>query len=95
METDVQQLEELERSGASPSPLLSPEEAAALILQGDRSVGAVTHGWLSPGNPDPAGSRIKLLRQELKSLPNIKGLFFECACSSIRTLLKHSMSADL
>jgi hypothetical protein len=74
-----QQLEELERSGASPSPLLSPEEAVALILQGDRSVGAVTHGWLSPGNPDPAGSRMKLLRQELKSLPNIKGIFFECA----------------
>ena len=80
-----QQLEELERSGASPSPLLSPEEAVALILQGDRSVGAVTHGWLSPGNPDPAGSRMKLLRQELKSLPNIKGIFFECAHRSTRT----------
>ena len=37
-----QQLEQLERSGTSPSPLLSPEEAAALVRRGNRSVGAVT-----------------------------------------------------
>ena len=37
-----QQLEELERDGASPSPLVSPEEAVALVRQGNRSVGSVT-----------------------------------------------------
>lgn len=44
-----QQLEELEAQGASPSPLLSPEEAVSLVQRGDRSVGALTYGWLSPG----------------------------------------------
>ena len=44
-----QQLEQLERSGASPSPLVDPEEAVALVRRGDRSVGAVTQylQWLS------------------------------------------------
>ena len=74
-----QQLEELEKSGTSPSPLLSPEEAVALLLQGDRSLGAVTHGWLSPGDPDPAGRRMKLLRRVLKERRYIVAIFFECA----------------
>ena len=37
-----QQLEELELRGASPTPLLSPEEAVQLIRRGDRSAAAVT-----------------------------------------------------
>ena len=45
-----QQLEELERSGVSPSPLVNPEEAAALVRRGDRSVGAVTQ-YLSGSQP--------------------------------------------
>ena len=49
-----QELEALEKSGASPSPLLSPQEAAALVRRGDRSIGALTCCWLSPGDPDPA-----------------------------------------
>eukprot|EP00900_Chrysochromulina_parva_P026549 jgi/Chrpa1/8528/Chrysochromulina_OHIO_Genome00016749-RA len=40
-----QELEALEKSGASPSPLLSGEEAAALVRRGDRSIGALTYGW--------------------------------------------------
>ena len=39
-----QALEELERGGASPSPLLPPEEAVRLLRLGDRSVGAVSYG---------------------------------------------------
>ena len=35
-------------------------------------------GWLSPGDPDPAGQRMKLLQWELMGLPNIMALFFEC-----------------
>ena len=72
-----QQLEEFKQDGASPSPLLSPEEAVALLQQGDRSIGSVTHAWLSPGNPDPAGKRMKVLRQALKARPYIKAIFFE------------------
>ena len=72
-----QQLEELERSGASPSPLLSPAAAVALIRQGKRGAGAITHGWLSPGDPDPAGRRMQVVRRAIKARPHIKGLFFE------------------
>ena len=44
-----QALEELEQKGASPTPLLSAEEAVALVRRCDRSAGALTYGWLSPG----------------------------------------------
>ena len=75
-----QQLEELERSCCVlPPPLLSPKEASKLIRLGNRGVGSATHGWLSPGKPDPAGMRMQLLRQELKARPYIVGFFFECA----------------
>ena len=37
-----QQLEEEEKSGASPSPLLTPDEAVELIKRGDRSVGVLS-----------------------------------------------------
>ena len=73
-----QALEELEKSGASPSPLLSPREAAALVGRGDRSIGALTYGWLSPGDPDPDGSRIRVLRRALKGMAiRIEALFWD------------------
>ena len=72
-----QELETLEREGASPSPLMSPEEAVALIREGNRGVGVTSHPWLSPGNPDPAGVRIKLLRRTLAEQPHLKAFFFE------------------
>ena len=71
-----QALEEIERSGASPSPLLSPREAAALVRRGDRSIGALTYGWLSPGDPDPDGSRMRVLRRALARLA-IEALFWD------------------
>jgi hypothetical protein len=71
-----QVLEELEESGVLPSPLLSGEEAAALVRRGDRSIGALTYGWLSPGDPDPDGSRIRVLRRALTSLA-IEALFWD------------------
>ena len=74
-----QQLEALEQDEVSPSPLLSPAEAVALLQQGDRSIGSVTHAWLSPGNPDPAGRRMEVVRQAITARPYIKAIFFECA----------------
>ena len=71
-----QVLEELEESGVLPSPLLSPQEAAALVERGDRSIGALTYAWLSPGDPDPDGSRIRVLRRALTSLA-IEALFWD------------------
>lgn len=44
-----QELEELEKLGQSP--LLSCEEAVALIRRGDRSVGALTYRWLTAKHP--------------------------------------------
>ena len=73
-----QALEEIERSGDLPSPLLSPQEAAALVERGDRSIGALTYGWLSPGDPDPDGSRMRVLRRALKGmLIRIEALFWD------------------
>ena len=73
-----QVLEELEVSGVLPSPLLSPQEAAALVERGDRSIGALTYGWLSPGDPDPDGSRIRVLRRALMGMAiRIEALFWD------------------
>ena len=73
-----QALEEIERSGVSPSPLLSPQEAVALVERGDRSIGALTYGWLMSGDPDPKGSRIRVLRRALKRLAiRIEALFWD------------------
>ena len=73
-----QALEEIERSGASPSPLLSPREAAALVERGDRSIGALTYGWLMSGDPDPQGSRIRVLRRALAGMAiRIQALFWD------------------
>jgi hypothetical protein len=73
-----QALEELERSGASPSPLLSPQEAAALVERGDRSIGVLSYGWLSQGEPDPKGSRFRVLRRALKGMViRIEALFWD------------------
>ena len=71
-----QKLEEMERSGVLPSPLLSCKEAAALVERGDRSIGALTYGWLSPGDPDPDGSRMRVLRRALARLA-IEALFWD------------------
>ena len=40
-----QELEALENSGVSPSPLMSAEEAVALVGRGTRSTGALTYPW--------------------------------------------------
>ncbi len=73
-----QALEKIERSGVSPSPLLSPQEAVALVERGDRSIGALTYGWLSPGDPDPKGSRFRVLRRALMGMAiRIEALFWD------------------
>ena len=36
-------------------------------------------GWLSMGDPDPAGQRMQVVRQALAKNPHIEGLFWECA----------------
>ena len=53
-----QALEEFE---ASEAPLLSGDAAAKLVLRGDRSAGALSHGWLMGGDCDPKAERLALV----------------------------------
>ena len=48
-----QELEKLEEEGVAPSPLLSGVEAVRLIREANRSVGVMSHPWLSPGKIHP------------------------------------------
>ena len=69
-----QRLEERERAGEDP--LLTHAEAAALLRKATRAVGVVSHGWLSPHHPDPAGKRLAVLIPALEQLTYIEALFF-------------------
>ena len=44
-----------------------PEEAAELLLRGNRSVLALSYGWLSAAHPDPHGATFAALRLHLQS----------------------------
>lgn len=86
-----QDLEALEASGASPSPLLSPQEAAALVRKGTRSAGALTYGWPLASNPDPTGERVEVMKRALEQNPHIEGFFWEYAFAHRpRPLCAHS-----
>ncbi len=63
--------------------LLDPHKAGALLERADRSVFAVSYGWLSPHRPDPGGVRLTQLLRYLRSLrtagklPEGAGLFWD------------------
>ena len=79
-----QELEQLELRldpGEKLGPLLSPDEAIALIRRGTRCVGALSYGWLMGGSADPVGARVALLQQTLAELSYIEAIFWECALS--------------
>eukprot|EP00900_Chrysochromulina_parva_P024324 jgi/Chrpa1/6525/Chrysochromulina_OHIO_Genome00006885-RA len=61
------------------SPFLSAEEAVALLRRGNRGVGALTHGWLSPGECDPDGARLDMVLAALDEHPHIEGVFWDYA----------------
>jgi Ran GTPase-activating protein (RanGAP) involved in mRNA processing and transport len=61
------------------SPFLSAEEAVALLRRGNRGVGALTHGWLSPGECDPDGARLEMVLAALDEHPHIEGVFWDYA----------------
>ena len=70
-------IEAIEHKGGSP--LLTPEEAIALIRKGDRSAGSLSYGWPLQGNPDPTGHRLKILREALSVHVNIEAFFCDFA----------------
>ena len=51
-------------------------------LKRNRSVGALSYGWLSPGSPDPAGRRLDVVRQALTAHPRIEAFFWSVAPAS-------------
>jgi hypothetical protein len=61
------------------SPFLSAEEAVALLRRGTRGVGALTHGWLSPGECDPDGARLDMVLAALDEHLHIEGVFWDYA----------------
>ncbi len=58
-------LEVIQAKGVSPSPLLSSNDAVALVRSGSRAAGALTYGWAasSRSSTDPAGQRVNILRR--------------------------------
>ena len=92
-----QELTDLDRSGVTPSPLLSPAEAVALLRRGTRAVAVLSHGWLSPNDPDPAGVRAHVVCRALEHSPHLEALFWEyalfCSASNPRTKPSHTSEA--
>ena len=76
-----QELEQIESSGASPSPLLSSKEAVALVRRGKRGAGVLSYGWLCPGSPDPDCARTRVVQSALKAHSHIEGLFWDYMCA--------------
>jgi hypothetical protein len=69
-----QRLEEKDAAAFMP-----PAMAAALIREGNRSVGTLTYGWGSGGNPDPSGEYLRAVQAALRSPQgaHIKALFWD------------------
>ena len=58
---------------------MPPEEAAALLARGDRSVFALSYGWLTAAHPDPKGTTLAAVRRYLRTQPDAAqcALFWE------------------
>jgi hypothetical protein len=70
---------ELEAKGEALTPFLKCDEAVALVDSGERAVGVLSHGWLTPGHCDPQGAKVVVVQAALRQYPHIEGLFWECA----------------
>ena len=86
-----QDLQELD--GRSDSPLLSPDEAVALVQRCDRSAGVLSHGWLCAGDCDPYGARVAVVQCALRDHPHIEGLFWDQASTRAHTVLTRYIDA--
>ena len=76
----IERRQDLEtREGETPSPLLSSQEALALVCRAARAMGVLTYGWLTPGHPDPCGATLAVVRRALEENPHIEGLFWDFA----------------
>ena len=64
--SDTRQELEKRQARTGEKIFLAPEEAAALLRDGDREVGALTYGWSSPDHPDPEGHYMRAVVRALK-----------------------------
>ena len=76
---ELEELEKLEATSQDNTPFLSAKEAVRLVRRGDRSAGALSHGWLCPSECDPHGARVAVVQRALQEAPRIKGLFWDQA----------------
>ena len=61
-----------------PPPLLPPPLLPPLLPPLPTiASGCHRYGWNSPGNPDPTGERLRLVKQTLRERTHIGGLFWE------------------
>lgn len=63
--------------------LIAKDDAVALLERADRSIFALSHGWLSAKHPDPCGNRLRALCKHFDELdargvlPSDAGLFWD------------------
>ena len=75
-----QDLEAREKAGATPTPLLSPEEAVEVVSRGNRSAGTLTYPWVTDAHPDPMGARKRILCSSLCEHRYIACVFIDQCC---------------
>ena len=63
----------------------TPEEAAALLQRRDRSVLALSYGWLTAAHPEPDGTTFAAVLKYLRAEPSARacGLFWDFASCAI------------
>jgi hypothetical protein len=73
--------EKLEAAGEATTPFLRADEAVALVRKGTRAAAVLSHGWLSPGDCDPAGTRVVVVQAALReqATVHIEALFWDQA----------------
>ena len=63
------------------TPFLTIIEATVALRRGNRGIGILSHGWLSPGDCDPHGAKVAMVQAALREEKNehLNGIFWECA----------------
>ena len=76
-------LQRMQELASIKGALLSPQQAAKLMANANRSVFALSYGWLCAGEPDPYGKRFAKVKQALlwlkaqNILPPGAGMFWD------------------
>jgi hypothetical protein len=63
-----QQMEELDHDA-----FLAPDVAVEALSRGDRSIFALSHGWLAAGDPDPHGIRVDMVVRFFRRMQDTSG----------------------